>query len=689
MTRLPLLLAAIAASLAIAAPASAAGPAGSLTQLAGNAGCTTDDGSSNAVAAQCADGRGLIGAEALTLSPDGRFAYSYSYDSGAIAILARDASTGALSEADDANACVARSTLLGDCTAGRMPSANSDTAHAIAITPDGSFLFAAGATGSIISVFSRDASTGALVEVAGSAGCVSVDGKDANGGMGSCSTFASVDQPQALAVSPDGKFLYASGFGTTGLTIYSVGATGALTPLASPNGCVTAVASPGCLEERYAAKIYDITLSPDGRTLYAVHDNLPADAVLAFTRDAGTGAVTQPDTPGYCVYNGGIGTADPCTAGHGLGGLQSVEVSPDGKLVVTGGSGTDGLAVLHRDPATGELSQSAGAAGCVNIGTTDGCGLSRQTTAMYRTLFTPDSRTLFAAGYASGSADNSGISVFDIAADGKLVQRAGAAGCFSASGKDSTGAAGGCTTARAMRGPIGFALSADGAYLYESSYGDNGVAAFRIERAPTCSDASASTAFGTAVAIPATCTDANGDSVTLAGVDGPAHGSVAFAGLTATYTPAAGFSGDDVFRVKGNDGANDSAPATVTVHVGAAPPPPAVVTNKKAAKKLSIVAKPKRDRTLPFKFTFSGKLTPATGTTCSGKVALTVKRGKKTVAKKTAKLSSKCKWKTVVKFKDRKKLGKKRSGKLVAKARYAGNKAMNAKSSKALTVRYG
>jgi hypothetical protein len=59
------------------------------------------------------------------------------------------------------------------------------------------------------------------------------------------------------------------------------------------------------------------------------------------------------------------------------------------------------------------------------------------------------------------------------------------------------------------------------------------------------------------------------------------------------------------------------------------------------------------------------------------------------VAKKTAKLSSSCKWKAVVKFANRKKLGKKRSGKLVAKARYGGNAALNAKSSKALTVRYG
>ncbi len=236
-----------------------------------------------------------------------------------------------------------------------------------------------------------------------------------------------------------------------------------------------------------------------------------------------------------------------------------------------------------------------------------------------------------------------------------------------------------------MSGPVGLAATQDGRWLYATGFRDNGLAAFRLLHPPACSDASASTAFGTAVTVPVTCTDADGDTVTLAGIDGPAHGSVTFSGLSATYTPAAGFSGTDSFRVRGSDGSDNSAPATVTVQVGAAPP----VAAKQTPQKLSVGAKPKRDRTLPFKFTFSGKLTPAAGTTCSGRVTVTVKRGKKTVAKKTATLSSACGWKAVVTFKNRKKLGRKRSGKLVAKARYGGNAALNPKSSSALTVRYG
>ena len=102
---------------------------------------------------------------------------------------------------------------------------------------------------------------------------------------------------------------------------------------------------------------------------------------------------------------------------------------------------------------------------------------------------------------------------------------------------------------------------------------------------------------------------------------GPANGTVTTSGLSATYTPAAGFSGTDSFRVKGSAAGGESAPATVTITVGAAPVPPG--TTKAAPLALSLRARPKRDRTLPYKFRFSGRLTPAAGAPCSGRVVMT------------------------------------------------------------------
>jgi len=185
MRRPPVLLTAIAASLAIAAPALAAGPAGSLTQPAGTAGCITEDGSSNAVAGQCADGRGLTGDEPVVVSPDGRFAYTWG-QGGAMGILSRVPASGLLSQADDTSGCLAHNGFGGLCTDTRFPGGSPDSTHSIAISPDGAFVFVAGHG---VGAFRRDVSTGALTAIAGTAGCVSSDGTDADGseiGRASC-----------------------------------------------------------------------------------------------------------------------------------------------------------------------------------------------------------------------------------------------------------------------------------------------------------------------------------------------------------------------------------------------------------------------------------------------------------------------------------------------------------------------
>lgn len=680
MRRLPLVL--VATSLLVLATAAlAADPAGFFTQLPGPAGCITDNGQSNAAASDCAVGRGLLGAEALALSPDGRFAYVSSWSSNRLAVVDRDTTTSALSQRAGTDACIATTSVGGQCTDGRLPSGGSDSAHAIALS--GGQLFEAGGSGDRIARFTRNETTGALTEPAGQSACVSQTGTDGDGTGGGCLTDPRLESPNAIAVSPDGKFLYAGNNAPTGLTVYSIDSGGALAPVAGAAGCYAAGVVSGCTQARLARYFFDVALSPDGTTLYAT--NILDNAVVAFRRDAITGALTEISGPAGCVFDDGVGDGtDPCVAGRALGTAQSVEVSPDGKLLSVSGAADKGIAILHRAP-DGSLSQSAGAAGCVTEGATSGCGASRVTQNVYRTLFTPDSGTLISAGYGDTPA-GSGISVFDVAADGTLTQRVGTHGCISDSGMSGT-----CTAARGVLGPVGLALTSDAKWLYATGYEDAGVAAFRLRHPAACSDASGSTAFGTPVTITVACTD----TVALTGVDGPAHGTVSFSGLNATYTPAAGFSGADSFRVKGtDDGAGESAPATVSVTVGAGPPGAGPggstpVVGKVVPLGLSITAKPKRDRKLPYVFRFSGKLKPATGKACSGKVVLTVKRGTKRVARKRVTLSSACAWKATVRFKNRKKLGKRRGGTLKAKARYGGNTVMTAKSSKTIKVRWG
>lgn len=65
--------------------------------------------------------------------------------------------------------------------------------------------------------------------------------------------------------------------------------------------------------------------------------------------------------------------------------------------------------------------------------------------------------------------------------------------------------------------------------------------------------------------------DADGDPLTYAIVDQPAHGTLTGSGPTVTYTPSAGFYGADSFTFGVNDGVMNSRTATVSITVNAPP----------------------------------------------------------------------------------------------------------------------
>lgn len=93
-------------------------------------------------------------------------------------------------------------------------------------------------------------------------------------------------------------------------------------------------------------------------------------------------------------------------------------------------------------------------------------------------------------------------------------------------------------------------------------------------RAPVASAGSATTSQNTAKVITLVGTDADGNALVYSAVTAPVHGSVSISGNSATYTPAANYSGADSFTFKVNDGKLDSAVAAITITVQA------VVTKK-------------------------------------------------------------------------------------------------------------
>lgn len=85
--------------------------------------------------------------------------------------------------------------------------------------------------------------------------------------------------------------------------------------------------------------------------------------------------------------------------------------------------------------------------------------------------------------------------------------------------------------------------------------------------APTCAPGAVRTTHGRAVSFPISCADADGDTPTPSVVAKAQHGTVTVAGTTATYRPAAGYVGSDVFTLGATDGLAASAPAAFAVQV--------------------------------------------------------------------------------------------------------------------------
>lgn len=137
---------------------------------------------------------------------------------------------------------------------------------------------------------------------------------------------------------------------------------------------------------------------------------------------------------------------------------------------------------------------------------------------------------------------------------------------------------------------------------------------------PIAVDDTAETGEGTPVEIPVTANDSLGAVLQAAVVSGPANGTAAVdaASGTVTYTPAAGFTGQDVFSYRICSPTNPAlcATATVTVDVGPVNRPPVVsplhlVTTVGAAVSGTVPASdPDAGQTL----TFARGIPPRTGT---------------------------------------------------------------------------
>ncbi len=88
-----------------------------------------------------------------------------------------------------------------------------------------------------------------------------------------------------------------------------------------------------------------------------------------------------------------------------------------------------------------------------------------------------------------------------------------------------------------------------------------------VNDAPVANAQAVITNEDTAKAITLSGADVDGNPLTYTVLSAPAHGVLSGTAPTLTYTPAADYNGADSFTFKVNDGALDSAPATVSITV--------------------------------------------------------------------------------------------------------------------------
>jgi DNA-binding beta-propeller fold protein YncE len=194
-----------------------------------------------------------------------------------------------------------------------------------------------------------------------------------------------------------------------------------------------------------------------------------SNAIAVFKRNARTGELTQGAGAAGCISANGAG-AGGCATGIGLEGPNSVTVSADGRNVYATSLGSDAIDIFARNPATGALTQAGGGAGCIANVATTGCMTGRALDGPDVVVASPDGRNVYVGAFKGSS-----LAVFARdPATGALAQPAGAGGCVA----DTSYPIAGCAPGVALGSPEGLAISPDGDNVYAAAALSNALDVF-------------------------------------------------------------------------------------------------------------------------------------------------------------------------------------------------------------------
>jgi DNA-binding beta-propeller fold protein YncE len=303
---------------------------GAISQPAGRAGCISEDGTW-----ACADGHGLKTPTGVAVSPDGKSVYVTSYTSAAVVRLNRNPTTGAISQPAGTAGCVSEDGV-GPCADGH----GLYYPESVDVSPDGKSVYVASFGSNAVARLVRNTTTGAISQPAGTTGCISEDG------TGTCADGHGLGLPDGVAVSADGKSVYAASSASDAVArLVRSTTTGAISQPAGTAGCVSEDGTGPCADGHGLDDPYEVAVSADGKSVYVA--SYGSDAVASLVRSTTTGAISQPAGTAGCVSETGAGT---CADGRGLDGPFGVTVSPDGKSVYAASWYSDAVVRFNRAP---------------------------------------------------------------------------------------------------------------------------------------------------------------------------------------------------------------------------------------------------------------------------------------------------------------------------------------------------
>ncbi len=189
-----------------------------------------------------------------------------------------------------------------------------------------------------------------------------------------------------------------------------------------------------------------------------------ANGGVAVYSRASTGELTQLAGANGCITNDG--SAGACTDGRAFVQPAWLAVSADGQNVYTVASNSNAIAVMSRDGTTGALTQLAGTSGCVQEGVgPDGCFAAVGLSNPVGAAVSPDGKSVYAVSNIS-----SAIAEFSRAVDGSLTQLSAPNSCI--------GADAACTAGTHLNAAYAVVVSPDNKNVYVAAFNSNAIVTF-------------------------------------------------------------------------------------------------------------------------------------------------------------------------------------------------------------------